>query len=174
MLPDTGTVLEVASGTGQHAAHFAENLPSLTFQPSDLDPANHVSIGAWTGDLGNVEPPLAIDVRSDDWGIAAADAIYCANMIHIAPWACAEGLVAGAGRVLSAGGPLALYGPFKRGGVHTVPSNEAFDASLRRQDPEWGVRDLEALAALGQDHGVIFEEAVDMPANNLVVILRRR
>jgi len=176
VLPAAGTVLEIASGTGQHVVHFARALPALAFQPSDPDPGCRASVAAWIEETGltNVAPPLDIDTRAPDWGIDAADAVVCANMIHIAPWACAEGLIAGAVRLLPAGGPLVLYGPFKRGGAHTAPSNAAFDESLRLQDPEWGVRDLEAVEALGEAHGLALEEIVEMPANNLILVLRKR
>lgn len=176
ILPPAGTVLEIASGTGQQVAHFAQALPHLTFQPSDPDPASRASVAAWTigGGLTNVLLPLDLDVRATDWPVDSADAVICANMIHIAPSACTEGLIAGAGRLLPAGGPLAIYGPFKRGGVHTAPTNEAFDASLRAHDPDWGIRDLEAVEALGEAHGLALDEIVEMPANNLIVVLRKR
>jgi SAM-dependent methyltransferase len=176
VLPPAGTVLEIASGTGQHVVHFAAALPQLTFQPSDPDPASRASVAGWIAEIGvgNVLPPLDIDVRRPDWGVEAADAVVCVNMIHIAPWACAEGLIAGAARQLPPNGPLVIYGPFKRGGAHTAPSNAAFDASLRAQDPDWGIRDLEAVQALGEAHGFVLEEIVEMPANNLTVILRKQ
>jgi SAM-dependent methyltransferase len=176
ILPPAGSVLEIASGTGQQVVHFAAALPHLIFQPSDPDPACRASIAAWTAETGlaNVRPALDLDVRAPDWGIDAADAVICANMIHIAPSACTEGLIAGAARLLPPDGPLALYGPFKRGGAHTAPSNEAFDRSLRAHDPDWGIRDLEAVEALGASHGLALDEIVEMPANNLTVILRKR
>jgi len=176
ILPGSGTVLEIASGTGQHVVHFAAALPHLAFQPSDPDPGCRESVAGWIGEAGvsNISPPLGVDVRLPDWGVDTADAVICANMIHIAPWACAEGLAAGAARLLPAQGPLVIYGPFKRDGAHTAPSNEAFDASLRAQDPDWGIRDLEAVEALGEAHGLVLEEIVEMPANNLTVVLRKR
>jgi SAM-dependent methyltransferase len=176
VLPPAGSVLEIASGTGQQVVHFAAALPQLTFQPSDPDPVSRASVAAWTAETGlaNVRPPLDLDTRAPDWGIAAADAVVCINMIHIAPWSCAEGLFAGAARLLPAGGPLVLYGAFKRGGAHTAPSNAAFDASLRRHDPDWGIRDLEAVEALSVAHGFILEEVVEMPANNLTLVFRKR
>jgi len=176
VLPPAGTVLEIASGTGQHVVHFAAALPQLTFQPSDPDPASRASVAGWIAETGvaNVLAPLDIDVRLADWGAEAADAVVCVNMIHIAPWACTEGLIAGAARLLPANGPLVLYGPFKRHGAHTAPSNEAFDASLRAQDPEWGIRDLEDVEALGEVYGFALDEVVEMPANNLIVVLRKR
>jgi len=176
VLPATGMVLEIASGTGQHVAHFAAAMPHLTFQPSDPDPDCRASVAAWIAEAGltNVLPPLDIDTRAPDWTADHADAVICINMIHIAPWACAEGLVAGAARLLPAQGPLVLYGPFRRSGAHTAPSNEAFDASLRRQNPEWGIRDLEAVIALGDAQGLALDEIVEMPANNLIVVLRKQ
>jgi SAM-dependent methyltransferase len=173
-LPPAGTVLEVASGTGEHAAFFAAALPALVWQPTDLDPAARASIAAWCADVPNVRPPLPLDAAvPDTWEITAADAMLCVNMIHIAPWAACEGLLAGAGRVLPAGAPLVLYGPYRVGGVHTAPSNAAFDAGLRAQNPAWGVRDLEDVLAVASTHGLRHDETVAMPANNLTVVLRR-
>lgn len=174
-LPDRGLVLEVASGTGEHAVHFAAALPGLVFQPSDPDAAARASIDAWGTDSGlpNLRPALALDASAAGWPIAAADAVLCCNMIHISPWASTVGLVGGAARVLPSGGLLYLYGPYRRGGRHTAPSNEAFDADLRRRNPAWGVRDLEAVAALATDAGFDPPEVVEMPANNLSVVFRR-
>ncbi len=174
-LPGRGLVLEVASGTGEHALHFAAALPGLVFQPSDPDPDARASIDAWVADssLPNLRPALALDASRPDWPVAAADAILCCNMIHISPWASAVGLVAGAGRILPPGGLLYLYGPYRRGGRHTAPSNEAFDADLKRRNPAWGVRDLEAVAALAAEAGLGDPEIVEMPANNLSVMFRR-
>ena len=174
-LPARGLVLELASGSGEHAAHFAAALPDLVFQPSDPDDAARASIDAWAAAAGsaNLRPALALDATAARWPIAAADAVLCINMIHIAPWRAAEGLIAGAARVLSRGGVLYLYGPFKRDGAHTAPSNQAFDASLRGQNPEWGVRDLEAVAALAARAGFAPPQIVPMPANNLSVIFGR-
>jgi len=175
-LPDRGLVLEVASGTGEHAVHFAAALPGLVFQPSDPDAAARASIDAWGTDSGlpNLRPALALDASAAGWPIAAADAVLCCNMIHISPWASTVGLVGGAARVLPSGGLLYLYGPYRRGGRHTAPSNEAFDADLRRRNPAWGVRDLEAVAALATEAGFDPPEVVEMPANNLSVVFRRR
>lgn len=175
VLPPTGTVLEVASGSGEHAVFFAAALPALTFQPSDPDPANRASIRAWTAALGlqNVCEPLEIDATAADWPVARADAVLAINMIHIAPWAAAEGLFAGAARVLAAGAPLHLYGPFRRGGAHTADSNAAFDAGLRAENPAWGVRDLEAVGELAGRNGFHLDSVIEMPANNLSVIWRR-
>jgi len=174
-LPDAGVVLEIASGTGQHVVHFAAALPNLTWQPSEADAAFHESIRAWTqaGRLTNVRPPVALDV-SRPWPVTQADAVVCINMIHIAPWAAAQALVDGASGVLPPGGVLFLYGPYRRFGRHTAASNEAFDAQLRANDPEWGVRDLEAVVALAGAAGFGLKEIVEMPANNFGVVFRKR
>jgi len=173
-LPSRGHVLEVASGSGEHAVHFAQAFPALLFQPSDPDPDARASIDAWSAKLGlpNVRSAIALDATAEAWPIEAADAVLCINMIHIAPWAAAEGLVRGAARVLPPGGVLYLYGPFKRGGRHTAPSNEAFDRSLRLQNPAWGVRDLEAVAELAGAQGFSPPVIEQMPANNLSLVFR--
>ncbi len=171
-----GSLLELASGTGEHAVFLAARFSGMTWQPSDPDPQNRRSIEAYRRIEGsaNLLAPLDIDVTAPDWPLAApVDAMVCCNMIHIAPWAAAEGLFAGAGRYLKPGGGLYLYGPFKRGGAHTAPSNAAFDASLRAQNPAWGVRDLEAVAALATAAGLAAPEIRDMPANNLSVWFAR-
>lgn len=178
VLPATGLVLEVASGSGEHALHLAAALPGLVFQPSDAAPAARASIDAWAAGAGlpNLRPALALDAAAAaaDWPIARADALLCVNMIHIAPWEAALGLMAGAARLLAApGAPLVLYGPFRRGGAHTAPSNAAFDNSLRAQDPRWGVRDLEAVAEAAAAAGFGPPEVVAMPANNLTLVFRR-
>jgi SAM-dependent methyltransferase len=174
-LPAAGLVLEVASGSGEHVVHFAAALPGLDFQPSDPDAGARASIDDWVRTLGlaNVRPALPLDTTSQSWPVEAADAVLCNNMIHIAPWEAAEGLVAGAGRILPAGGLLFLYGPYRRGGRHTAESNEAFDRDLRRLDPAWGVRDLEAVAGLAEAHGFGLPEVMEMPANNLALALMR-
>lgn len=176
VLPPEGLVLEIASGTGQHVVHFARALPGLVWQPSDPDPQMRASIEAWTAGAGlsNVRPPLALDVLVQPWPVAQADALVCINMVHISPWASSEALLAGAASLLPPGAPVVLYGPYRRGGVHTAASNEAFDADLRRRNPEWGVRDLEAVAALAARRRLALEEIVEMPANNLSLVLRRR
>lgn len=176
VLPPRGLVLEIGSGTGQHVAHFAQGLPALTFQPSEMDVAWHASIGAWTsaGQLANVKPPLAIDVTKLPWPISAADAIVCINVIHIAPWEATLALMAGAGSILPVGGVLVTYGPYLRGGAHTAPSNEAFDASLRARNPRWGVRDIDTVARVASHAGLALEEAVPMPANNFTLVWRKR
>ncbi|MEN7531504.1 DUF938 domain-containing protein [Cupriavidus sp. DL-D2] len=178
-LPASGTVLEIASGTGQHAVHFAKALPTLTWQPSDPDATHRESIAAWTAhaQLQNVPTPLDIDVRREPWAapgvIDRVDAIVCINMIHIAPWAAAEALFAGAGKRLAPGGVLYLYGPYRRHDAHTAPTNEAFDRQLRLADAEWGVRDMEAVVALGAAQGLTCDEPVAMPANNFSLVFRR-
>ncbi|VWB57257.1 SAM-dependent methyltransferase [Burkholderia lata] len=175
VLPANGRVLEIASGTGQHAVHFAQALPGLHWQPSDPDAQARRSIAAWVAHAGlaNVAGPLAFDVRDASWPVDALDAIVCINMIHISPWACTDALFAGASRLLRPGGVLFLYGPYRREGRHTAPSNEAFDLQLRSRDPSWGVRDLETVVALGLDRGLDCIEVVEMPANNLSVVFRR-
>jgi SAM-dependent methyltransferase len=175
VLPARGTVLEIASGTGQHVVHFARALPRLEWQPTDPDGELRAVIAARVAaaQLPNVRPPLELDVLDGSWPSAAADAVLCSNMIHIAPAAATPALLRGAARVLGAGAPLALYGPYKRDGRHTSASNAAFDDSLRARDPDWGVRDLDEVAAAALGHGFELGEVVEMPANNLMVVLRR-
>ncbi|BCL76589.1 SAM-dependent methyltransferase [Jeongeupia sp. HS-3] len=174
VLPETGTVLEIASGSGQHAAYFASALPALVWQTSDPDAPSRASIAAWTAPAVPVmPPPLALDVRDADWGIASAQALVCINMIHISPWSATLALFAGAARVLPAGGVVYLYGPYRRDGAHTAPSNAAFDAQLQSVDPAWGVRDLEAVTAVAFEAGFELTEVVAMPANNLSVVFRK-
>ncbi len=177
LLPPRGLVLEIASGSGEHTMYLASaSPPELVFQPTDPDPSALASIDAWRVSLGhnNVRPALELDAAADVWPVARADAVVCINMIHIAPWRAAEGLMRGAHRILSNGGLLYLYGPFRRDGKHTSPSNEAFDRSLRSQNPEWGVRDLEAVVALAAEHGFSAPDIKTMPANNLSLLFRRR
>lgn len=176
VLPARGEVLEIASGSGEHAVHFAMHLPDLIFQTSDADARARESITAWieSSGLANVNPPLALDAARAPWPIDRADAVVCINMIHISPWSSTEGLVAGAASILPPGAPLFLYGPYKREGAHTASSNAEFDASLRAKNVEWGVRDLEAVAACAVAHGFTGPEIVEMPANNLSLIFRRR
>jgi SAM-dependent methyltransferase len=175
VLPPSGLVLEVASGSGEHAVHFARAMPSLAFQPSDPDPPRRASIDAWAAESGlaNIRPALALDATAPQWPISHADAVLCFNMIHIAPWDAAIGLIRGAGRMLGQGGLLILYGPYRRGGAHTAPSNAAFDASLRERDPALGVRDLEAVSELAAQSGFGTPAIEQMPANNLCVIFTR-
>lgn len=174
-LPALGLVLEVASGSGEHVTYFAAALPDLTFQPSDPDADALASIAAWTAEsgLGNIRPPLQLDAAAPDWPVKAADAIICINMIHIAPWSAAEGLVAQAGRILPKGGVLYLYGPYRRPGRALEPSNLAFDQSLKARDPAWGLRELDAVAALTAAAGFAEPEVTEMPANNLSLVFRR-
>jgi SAM-dependent methyltransferase len=173
ILPRTGLVLEIGSGTGQHVAHFAKALPELTWQPSEPDAAFRESIRSWVKleNLGNVRAPVDLDVCSFPWPVSHADAVLCLNMIHVAPWAATEALLTGAKGVLIPGGVLFLYGPYRRFGRHTAPSNEAFDVQLRASDPAWGLRDLEAVIELAGTSGFELAEVADMPANNFSVVL---
>jgi len=175
-LPDHGTVLEIASGTGEHAAYFATHLPHLTWQPTDTDPDALASIAAHraTANAPNLRAPIEIDVTAPVWPVTRADAVVSINMIHISPWSAAQGLMTGAAKLLAASGVLYLYGPYKENGVHTAPSNAAFDASLKARDPRWGVRDVGDVRELADGHGFDFVERVAMPANNLSLVFRRR
>lgn len=175
-LPVDGTVLEVASGSGEHAVHFATALPALRWQPSDSDADAIASIDAWVAATGaaNVSPALRIDAVASDWPLEEADAVFCANMVHIAPWEAAMGLFAGAGRLLPPGAPLILYGPFIEDGVPTAESNLAFDLSLKSRDPWWGLRTVAALDGLADAAGLARTRRVAMPANNLMLIWRRK
>ena len=175
-LPETGRVLEIAAGAGEHAAHMAKALPGLEWQPTDAEPLALGSIRAWREAAGtpNLLDPRVLDVTDPaDWPEDAYEAVVCINMVHISPWVATEGLMEGAARVLTLGGLLYLYGPFREGGRHTAPSNEAFDASLKARDPAWGVRDLEEVVALARRHGLALAERVGMPANNLSLLFRR-
>ncbi len=175
ILPKQGLVLEIASGSGEHVAHFAAGLPNLTFAPSDPNPKARDSIAAWIAYAGvkNVLPPLSLDAATSSWPIEGVDAIICLNMVHISPWAATVGLIGNAGAILPPGAPLYLYGPYKRDGRHTAPSNAEFDAGLRAQNSAWGVRDLEAVADLARGAGFDGPEIMQMPANNLSLIFRR-
>lgn len=175
--PEHARVLEVSSGTGQHACYFAGRFPNVRWQPTERDTSMFGSIRAWIEDAGvaNVAAPLELDVEARPWPVQNADVIVNINMIHIAPWSACLALLDGASSVLSAGGTLFMYGPYKIGGAHTAPSNEAFDRNfLRAQDPEWGVRDLDEVIAEARTRGLEHESTVEMPANNLSVIYRRR
>lgn len=176
VLPERGFVLEIASGTGQHAVYFGGALPGVTWQPSDPDAGARASIDAWRAESGllNVRPAVDLDVSREDWGVESADAIVCINMIHISPWSSCEALMRGASRLLSAGAPLYLYGPYRFDGAFTAPSNEAFDASLRAQDLAWGVRDLSDVTAVAVASGFEREAVIPMPANNHSVVFRKR
>ena len=180
----SGEAVEAGSGTGQHVVEFARQFPEITWWPSDLNENHLTSIEAWRthSQLANIRPPQRIDVSDPAWSDAMRGeggpsellAVFCANVIHIAPWRVAEGLVAGAGRYLRQGGMLFLYGPFRRGGQHTAESNESFDKSLRERDPEWGVRDVEAVAKLADRADLSLVDIAEMPANNLTLVFSRR
>jgi len=174
-LPCSGVVLEVASGSGEHAVHFAVSFPALDWQPTDPDPAALASISAWRADadLTNLRAPIHLDAAGH-WPIAQADAILCINMAHIAPWDATLGLLKGAGATLPPGGLLYLYGPYIRDGVDTAPSNLAFDASLKARDRRWGLRSVEDVVAAADAAGLTFDRLIDMPANNLSLLFRRR
>ena len=175
ILPATGLVLEIASGSGEHVSHFAAALPALTFQPSDPDQDALISTTAWIGQSGlvNIRPPVQLDAAAAEWPVRSADAIICINMIHISPWAATRGLMTQAGKLLPEGAPLYLYGPYRRPGRALEPSNLAFDESLRARNPEWGLRELDDVAALAAEAGLGAPEVIEMPANNLSVIFRR-
>lgn len=174
VLPVRGLILEIASGSGEHCGYFAHILCGHDWQPSDPDASARESIAAWTAGLSNVRAPIAIDAASPDWPIKAADAMLCINMVHISPWAATLGLVAGAARLLPMHGPLILYGPYRRHGVETAPSNEGFDESLRARDPAWGLRHVEDVTEAAEAQGLMFDQLIDMPANNLILVYRRR
>ena len=176
LLPRHGMVLEIASGTGEHALWFSSALPGLTWQPTDQDPEALNSIAAWRDTAGppNLLPPLPLDAGAETWPVDQADIVIAINLLHISPWTTTLGLIAGASRVLASTGLLFLYGPFREGGVHTAASNAAFDASLRARDPSWGIRDLDAITALANEHGMPIRQRIAMPANNLAVVFRRR
>jgi SAM-dependent methyltransferase len=176
VLPPSGRVLEIASGTGQHVVHFAAALPGLEWQPSDPDVALRESVRRRVDEarLSNVRAPIDLDVRRRPWPVAHADAVVCINMIHVAPWEATDALLAGAASVLGAGGALVLYGPYRRYGGHTALGNEAFDAQLRATDPAWGLRDMEAVVERAAAVGLDLAEVVDMPANNFSVVFRKR
>ena len=180
---ESGDVVEAGSGTGQHVVDLARHFPEIIWWPSDLNDQHLKSIAAWRAHAGlaNIRPPLRIDLSDPGWCLEMHDgsgpanllAVFCANVIHIAPWRVAEGLFAGAGRYLREAGRLFLYGPFKRGGKHTAMSNAVFDTSLREGNPEWGVRDVEALEELAAGAGLVLIEAIEMPANNLTLVFER-
>lgn len=175
ILPASGTILEIASGTGEHIVHFAGAFPQLLWQPSDHDVLGLESISAWSAEAGlpNLLPPVLIDASAPDWPVARADALLCINMVHIAPWAATQGVMAGAGRLLPKGAPLILYGPYIEPGVETAPSNLAFDDNLRAQNPDWGLRDLTEVAALAAAHGLRLDQRIEMPANNLSLVFHK-
>lgn len=174
-VPEGARVLEIAAGSGEHACFFAERLPVADWQPSDPDADARASIDAWREHAGasRVLPALDLDVTAPEWPVSRADVVLCINMIHISPWAATVGLLRGASAVVPAGGVLFLYGPFRRFGAHTAPSNAEFDASLRARDPRWGVRDLEEVTQAAAHAGFSLEEIVAMPANNFSLVFRR-
>lgn len=184
LLGKSGDVLEAGSGTGQHVVAFARQSPGITWWPSDFNEQHLMSIAAWRAwaQLGNIRPPMKIDLSDPAWcpemasghGPGPLLAVFCANVVHIAPWPVAQGLFAGAARYLRPDGRLVLYGPFKRDGRHTAPSNAAFDANLRAANADWGVRDVEAVQKLGEGAGLHLADVIEMPANNLTLVFERR
>jgi SAM-dependent methyltransferase len=174
VLPSSGLVLEVASGTGEHAVHFARAFPALDWQPSDPSADARRSIAGWIAadTLPNIRAPLDLDAECGLAAMDRADAILCINMLHISPWSATEGLMQGARRLLAPGAPLCLYGPFKRSTHELEPSNRAFDADLRQRDPRWGLRELDAVTACAATHRLALDRVVEMPANNLMPIFR--
>lgn len=173
-LPESGLVLEIASGSGEHIVSFAVYFPALRWQPSDPDPVARASIAAWGAEaaLSNLLPPLDLDASATDWPISSADAIVCVNMTHIAPWAATLGLLAGASRLLPFGAPLIVYGPFVMSGIETAPSNLAFDAQLKRMDPRFGLRAVEDIDGEAEKRGFTRTACHAMPANNLILVYR--
>ncbi len=174
-LPESGTVLEVGSGSGQHIAFFAAQLPHLTFQPSDVQSDHVASIQAWVKEAGvtNVETALLLDACQPGWPLESVEAVLCVNVIHIAPWEVCQSLMRESGRLLAPGAPLILYGAMQLEGRHVSQSNVEFDRGLRAQDPRWGVRDLEQVDEAASCHGLQRDELIKMPANNFVVVYRR-
>jgi hypothetical protein len=174
VLPQAGLMVEVGSGTGQHVTHFARALPALQWQPTDVDPELRRSVALWIRDekLSNILDPIALDVQDRPWTVERADAVVCINMIHVAPWRSTLALFDGARAMGSK--VLFLYGPYRRFGAHTAPSNEQFDASLRANDATWGIRDLEAVEEVAAQNGLVLKEVVEMPANNLSLVFERQ
>ncbi len=174
-LPPRARVLEIGSGTGEHAVWFSAALPSVTWQPTDRDPAALKSIAAWRerAGLANLLPPLSLDASAETWPVAHADVVVAINVVHITPWPTTLGLIAGAARVLTPGGLIFLYGPFREGGAPMAASNVAFDADLRARDPSWGIRDLAEITEIAHRHGLHGATRIAMPANNLSVVFRR-
>lgn len=175
-LPAEGLVLEIAAGAGEHAVHFAAALPRLQWRPTDADPEALASIAAWREDAGldNLLPPLRLDAaQPDSWPVERAEAVIAINMIHISPWTATAGLMAGAAHVLPRGGGLFLYGPFIERDTPTAPSNLAFDQSLKRRNPDWGIRHLDDVVALASAQGLVLSERLALPANNLVLVFRK-
>ena len=175
VLPERGHVLEIASGTGEHAVYFAAALRNLLWQPTDQDPLALRSIAAHraAAGLANLAPPLPLDASASDWPVSHADAVVAINMVHISPWSATEGLMRESGLILHPGGILYLYGAYKENGIHTAPSNAVFDESLRARHPDWGVRDVADVTRLANTHGLVLVERILMPANNLSLVFRR-
>ncbi len=175
ILPDHGTILEIASGTGEHVVYFGKTFPHLTFQPSDPDPGCCQSIAAWTRReaMTNVLPPLQLDAQAANWDVPQPAAILCINMVHISPWESSIGLFEKAGKLLDRGSPLYLYGPYLRDDVETAPSNLAFERSLKSRDLRWGLRDVADMDALATRNGFVRESLIEMPANNISLVYRK-
>lgn len=175
-LPDSGLVLEIASGSGEHALAFAQRFPALDWQPSDPDPEAIASIAAWREEDGpdNLRSPVKLDAAAGAWPVASAAAVLCLNMVHISPWSATKGLVRHAATLLDAEHPLILYGPFFEDNVETAPSNIAFDESLKARNPAWGLRDLSAVDRLARASGFNRTKRYPMPANNLTVVYRQQ
>ncbi|HSG34809.1 MAG TPA: DUF938 domain-containing protein [Sphingomonadaceae bacterium] len=174
-LPRTGLVLEIASGTGEHAVFFARRFGQLQWQPSDPNSEALASIEAWRSEAGlrNVLPPIELDASAPAWPVDRAAALLCINMVHISPWTASEGLFAGAARLLEGGAPLMLYGPYLEDAVETAPSNVEFDLGLRRRNPAWGIRRIEDIDRLARANGLARTRRVEMPANNLLLVYRK-
>jgi len=175
VLPPAGTVLEIGSGTGQHAVFYADKFPSIVWQPSDVDADALDSIAAWRGEaaLPNLRPPIHLDARAEVWDTEPVSAIVAINVVHISPWATCVGMLTGAGRYLLPGGAIIFYGPFLRPDRATAPSNLEFDAEMRRQNPAWGLRDIGVVAAVAESRGLTLDRIVDMPSNNIMAVFRR-
>lgn len=175
-LPASGLLLEIASGTGEHAVFFAERFPGLDWLPSDPDADARSSIAAWReeANLANLRAPMMLDAAAEEWPVSQVEAILCVNMVHISPVEATQGLMAGAGRILTAGAPLVLYGPYLESGVETAPSNMAFDHSLKARNPLWGLRDIDWIDGLATQNGLERTRRITMPANNLTLVYRRQ
>lgn len=175
VLPESGTVLEIASGSGEHVVHFAPHFPQIEFHPTDPDERAIASIKGWIREAAspNIVAPLMFDVSEAKWPFKKLDGIICINMVHISPWRATEALMRGAASALKHGAPLYLYGPYRRRNIPTAPSNEEFDLSLRSRNSEWGLRNLEIVSILAQSVGFMKPEITEMPANNLSVVFRR-
>ena len=171
-----GLMLEIASGTGEHACFFSSAMPHLTWQPTDLDPEHLASIASHieADGLDNVQPPVFLNVLEENWPLTSCDYIFNANMIHISPWTCTLALMAGAGRLLSPGGQLYMYGPYLRSDVETAPSNLSFDQSLKNRNPDWGIRHLDEVVSVAEQRKLTLNEVIEMPANNLLVVYQKQ